>query len=209
MFSDKADDIKEFDKYERSKCPKPDCAFHLPLYHLNNEPRIPKIIDSKAQQWNQASPTSLVETFSWSVHKKLFEYGLRSTPIRALHKDPVDARLISYPWLIVEHKKEGVARSEETVSCQAANGSACAVQMNKLAARYALGLDNHEEIPPIPTITTIGKDVKVWITYFGKDIWALSSKQYSYSTEWVHRKQGYVSLPCAAIRGNSLINCCS
>lgn len=197
MFSNKADDISELNAYERAKCPKPDCAFHLPLYHLNNEPKIPKIVDSRAQQWNQASLSSLVETFSWSVHKELFEYGLRSTPIRALHKEPVSARLISYPWLIVEHKKEGVEKSkEETVCCQAANGSACAIQMNKLAARYAVKLDDHEEIPPIPTITTIGKDVKVWITYFGKDFWTLSGNSYTYSRRWLHHKQGYVSLCC-------------
>ncbi|KAH7011026.1 hypothetical protein EDB80DRAFT_836636 [Ilyonectria destructans] len=108
------------------------------------------------------------------------------------HKPPLEASLNCYPWLIVEHKKEGVRRSEETVCCQSANAGACAVKLNQIAARYAVELGDDAQIPPVSMVTTIGSRVKVWIMYFARGFYAPSNKRFLIKTTWESCKKGYV-----------------
>lgn len=193
LFGSSVDDNSDLSSFERSKCPKPDYAFYLPMYHLDATQAIPKVPSPEGRQWNLAQEHSLAGGFSWSNLKELFGFGLRPTPFRVFHKPPQEANLNSYPWLLIEHKKEGVSGSEEIVNCQAANGAACAVKLNQISARYAMVLPSHAHIPPMPTVTTIGSKVKVWITYYAEDFHAPSrSNRYSSGVTWKKRKQGTV-----------------
>ncbi|KAM5343898.1 hypothetical protein ACJ41O_012435 [Fusarium nematophilum] len=133
-----------------------------------------------------------MERFSWSGLKELSSHGLQPTPFRAFHEPPKEASLNCYPWLLVEHKKEGVRGAEQTVCCQAANGGACAVRLNQNSARYAIEMPEDAHIPPIPTVTTIGSLVKVWIMYFAKDFQAPRAKQHFEGVTWTRRNNGYV-----------------
>ncbi|KAF4975095.1 hypothetical protein FZEAL_8074 [Fusarium zealandicum] len=192
LFSGGADELSDLSGFERIKCPKPDHAFYLPIYHLDAEPRIPRISEPEGRQWNQALGHPIVDSFSWSTLKELFAFGLRPTPFRVFHKPPVEAGLNCYPWLLVEHKKESASEAEKTASCQAANGGACAIKLNQITARYAVELPDDAHIPPIPTVTTVGSHVKIWIMYFAKDFHAPCSAHYWHDVTWKRRKRGYV-----------------
>ena len=185
------------------KCPKPDHAFYLPMYHLDDDPKGPIVSDPDARQWNQTSGTPLAEAFSWSGLKKLNSSGLLPTPFRAFHKPPMEASLKCFPWLLVEHKKEGLW--EEIVCCQAANGGACAVKLNQISARYAVELPESAHVPPIPIVTTIGSEVKVWITYFAKDFEAPCTRRYMGDLTWKKRSKGYVSRNLLTYQGPSVL----
>ncbi|KEY65162.1 hypothetical protein S7711_04252 [Stachybotrys chartarum IBT 7711] len=169
-------------EYERNKCPRPDFACFLPMYHLDAEPRIPRAGSSEGRNWHQSPNHPIVEQLSWSVLKSLWPYQLRPTPFKIFHKPPMEADLKCYPWLVVEHKKGGsdsLSRATvETVSCQAANAAACAVKLNENAARYAIESDDSIHIPPIPTITTIGSKVKVWIMYKARNFYVPDPTEY-------------------------------
>jgi hypothetical protein len=134
---------------------------------------MPHVPESASRQWHQNSIPSIVEPFSWSLFQELFEHGLRPTPFGVLGqktkkpKEPSTQDLKCYPWLIVEFKIEDDSLMEE-VCCQGANASACAVNLNLIAAKYATKQAQDEQVPPIPVITTAGTKVKVWIMYFSK-----------------------------------------
>ncbi|KAH7478258.1 hypothetical protein FOMA001_g9138 [Fusarium oxysporum f. sp. matthiolae] len=175
---------KNKEENEVFKTPKPDLVFYLPMYHLDTY--IPTITDHEAQQWHKASTPSLVEPFSWSTLKKLHGCGLLATPFNVLNKkepqeprEPREQDLSCFPWLVVEYKKAKNApgeldRLKEVVYCQAANASGCAVKLNQNAARYAVKLAGNAEVPPVASVTTVGPQVKVWITFFAKDFMAYS-----------------------------------
>ncbi|KAH6950235.1 hypothetical protein DER45DRAFT_92938 [Fusarium avenaceum] len=116
----------------------------------------------------------MVEPFSWSLFQELFEHGLRPTPFSTLgkkakkSKGPSTKDLKFYPWLIIEFKTEDDSLMEE-VCCQGANASACAVNLNRIAAKYTTEEAEDAQVPPIPVITTVGPKVKTWITYFSRD----------------------------------------
>ncbi|KAI1017792.1 hypothetical protein LB504_003824 [Fusarium proliferatum] len=158
------------------KAPKPDLVFYLPMYHL--ETYMPTITDYEAEQWHKSSTPSLVESFSWSNLKNLHKFGLQATPFNVLEKEkPKEQDLSCFPWLIVEYKKAKSApgeldRLKEVVYCQAANASGCAVNLNENAARYAVKLVNDAQVPPVVSVTTVGSQVKVWITFFARDFMA-------------------------------------
>ncbi|KAF4947784.1 hypothetical protein FSARC_13889 [Fusarium sarcochroum] len=158
--NDDHDDESPVDDLETLRIPKPDYAFYFPIHHLSGGSRQPAIADPKHRQWHPNSKSTLVESFSWSLFDELFEFGLQPTPFRAFGKEPELEKLKCYPWLIVEFKREDMARLEE-VCCQAANDSASAVKLNQIAARYAAKRGDEEQIPPIPVMTTIGPRVKV------------------------------------------------
>lgn len=181
--------------FNNVKCPKPDRAFYLQMYHLDAEPRTPEIHELGSRKWNQAPESSLMEPFAWSGLKELFKFGLLSTPFRVFDKEPRDAKLKCYPWLLAEHKKGSSSKPEERVCCQAANGSACAVRLNQTSARYANALPFDAHIPPIPTITTVESRVKVWITYFARDFDAPCTRTYVNEIVRKTRKRGYVRRP--------------
>lgn len=191
-FSGKADDTDDLVGFQKVKCPKPDFAFHLPLYHFDEDNSIPRIKSPSARQW-QLHNSPLMETFSWSLHKKLHANGLRSSPIRLFQNEPAEATLQCYPWLIVEHKKEIALQAEVTVKCQAANDGACAIRLNQNAARYAVELEDSAHIPPIATITTNGSLVTVWVMYFAKDFQATFEGPSTSKLITKKCKQGYVS----------------
>ncbi|KAF4952733.1 hypothetical protein FGADI_6485 [Fusarium gaditjirri] len=183
--------------FETVKCPKPDYAFYLPMYHLTTESRIPEITDHRAREWHKAPTPSLVESFSWSNLKMLHKNGLRPTPFRVFNKEPREKDLKCFPWLLVEYKKEKYTsfereRLEETVSCQAANGSASAIKLNQIAARYTIELPDEAHIPPIPVVTTVGPKVKVWITYLAKDCMVRYRGRYLSTSIWARRSQAYI-----------------
>lgn len=138
----------------------------------------------------------MVEPFSWSLFQELFEHGLRPTPFSTLgkkakkSKGPSTKDLKCYPWLIVEFKTEDDFLMEE-VCCQGANASACAVNLNRIAAKYTTEEAEDAQVPPIPVITTVGPKVKAWITYFSRDFKAPYDVRTKRKGENV--KEGYVS----------------
>jgi hypothetical protein len=184
--------------YEREKCPKPDYACFLPIYHLEADPKIPQAYSSEGRNWHQSSNHALVEQFSWTLLKKLRSYGLEPTPFKIFHAKPRESSLKCYPWLIVEHKKESNESDEhslrEAVYCQATNAAACAIQLNVQAAKYAIKSAECAQVPPIPVITTIGPKVKVWIMYQAQDLNGPTAHRY-YARKIVRRscKEGFVS----------------
>jgi hypothetical protein len=75
---------------------------------------------------------------------------------------------ICFPWLIVEHKKAGEMANEEKCHCQAANAGTAAVMMLETLSKIVPGGKKHmadKHIPPVITMTTVDKIVRVWITY--------------------------------------------
>ncbi|KAF4483506.1 hypothetical protein FAGAP_11740 [Fusarium agapanthi] len=187
---------------ERSQlfiAPKPDLVFLLPMYHPESD--IPTVTRHAAREWHKESTASLVEPFLWSTLKGLHQHGLKSTPFSVLNKKiPLESDLTSYPWLVVEYKRaKGTARGyttsskrlEEVLYCQAANASGCAVKLNQNAARFALPLAHDAQVSPVPVITTVGPEVKVWITFFAKDFMAyqydVNGKQ-----EFHRQEEGYM-----------------
>jgi hypothetical protein len=75
---------------------------------------------------------------------------------------------ICFPWLIVEHKKAGEVALEEKCYCQAANAGTAAIMMLETLSGIVPGVKEHkahEHIPPVVTMTTVDKIVRVWITY--------------------------------------------
>ncbi|KAF5703414.1 hypothetical protein FMUND_12996 [Fusarium mundagurra] len=191
-----------FDKNDEDnelvKAPKPDLVFSLPMYHLDTH--IPMITDHEAHQWHEASAPSLVESFSWSSLKKLHKSGLRATPFNVFStkesQEPQERDLSCFPWLVFECKKANrtpgeLERLQEVVYCQAANASGCAVKLNQSAANYAIKLPYNAEIPPVASVTTVGPQVKVWITFFAPDFMA-----YSYDVNdkqmYDRQKKGYM-----------------
>ncbi|RKK27472.1 hypothetical protein BFJ68_g16462 [Fusarium oxysporum] len=188
-----------FDKNDQTnkvfKAPKPDLVFYLPMYHLDT--CIPTITDPEAQQWHKTSTPSLVESFSWSNLKKLHGCGLLATPFNVLDKEePYEQDLSCFPWLVVEYKKVKsepgeLGRLKEVAYCQAANASACAVKLNQNAAEYATKLAKDAEVPPVASVTTVGPQVKVWITFFARDFMG-----YRYDVnenqKFRHQEEGYM-----------------
>jgi hypothetical protein len=178
--------------------PKPDLAFYIPMYHLAVKSHIHTTTGSGRSERDEETTPSTVEPFSWSTLKELHANGLRPTPFNEFKiKAPKGQDLRCYPWLIVEYKKVPKDKSEferlsEVASCQAANACACAVKLCQNAARYAVELEEDAQIPPIPAITTVGAEVKVWLTYFAKDFMAyysITPKQQRYERV----KEGHVS----------------
>ncbi|KAF4946031.1 hypothetical protein FGADI_11535 [Fusarium gaditjirri] len=110
-------------------------------------------------------------------------------------QEPQERDLSCFPWLIVEFKKAErtpaeLERLQEVVYCQAANASGCAVTLNRNAAKYAVRLPDEAQVPPVASVTTVGSQVKVWITFFAKDFMACHYKEGL--KERLHRfKKGY------------------
>ncbi|KAF5549504.1 hypothetical protein FMEXI_4204 [Fusarium mexicanum] len=121
----------------------------------------------------EESSSSSVESFPYFALKELYQYGLRPSPFNAFKKGVTEKHLRCFPWLVIEMKKKHTQRgridkSKEEASCQAVNGSGCAVRLNQIAAKFAVELPGQGQISPIPAVTTAGPEVKVWITYFAR-----------------------------------------
>ncbi|RBQ77187.1 hypothetical protein FVER14953_13951 [Fusarium verticillioides] len=135
-----------------------------------------------------------MEPFTWSTLQALNKVGLESSPFRIFDKNPLEANLRCYPWLIIEHKREKDQNEglERVVNCQAANAAACAISLVQQTAQYAIKLPRHAHIPPIPTITTVGSFVTVWLMYFAENFDAPCSRRDTDEVLTRRRKEGYV-----------------
>ncbi|KAM5360385.1 hypothetical protein ACJA88_014848 [Fusarium oxysporum] len=179
------------DDFRNASAHKPEYAFYFPMYQLTariEKSRLtPRYVsgvsatpDNKFKtvlEIPEDSTSPSVESFSFSALKELYQHGLRPSPFNAFKKRATEKHLRCFPWLVIEMKKKHTQRglinkSKEEASCQAANGSGCAVRLNQIAAKFAVELPGEGQIPPIPAVTTAGPEVKVWITYFAKNFTA-------------------------------------
>ncbi|EXK82051.1 hypothetical protein FOQG_13567 [Fusarium oxysporum f. sp. raphani 54005] len=185
------------DLFYNKKRPKPDHAFYFPIYHLTEESHVPGIADRKALKWHKASMPALVESFSWPDLKRLYAHGLRPSPFHAFDKrKPLAKDLRCFPWLVIEHKMmpNNCEKLKEVAYCQAVNGSGCAVRLNQIAAKYTPELAREAHVPPIPAVTTVGPEVKVWITYYIKDYFPYSDDDYD--EQQFHRHDSAYMMRC-------------
>ncbi|KAH7163726.1 hypothetical protein DER46DRAFT_647218 [Fusarium sp. MPI-SDFR-AT-0072] len=55
-FNGKGEDVDDLTahRFETVKCPKPDYAFYLPMYHLSADSHIPEITNHRAREWHKA-----------------------------------------------------------------------------------------------------------------------------------------------------------
>ena len=115
----------------------------------------------------------MIENFEHTTLKHLAEYGVESNTAALFRKERnqwILSDCISFPWLIVEHKREGGAAVEEECYCQAANAGTAAVMMLETLFAGERGPNRernkaNEHIPSVVTMTTVDKTVRVWITY--------------------------------------------
>lgn len=61
-------------------------------------------------------------------------------------------------------------RADEIACCQANNAAACALQLNRQLARYAIPVANEGHVLPLPAVTTNGPNVTIWVAYYAKDV---------------------------------------
>ncbi|CAF3541645.1 unnamed protein product [Fusarium graminearum] len=187
------------DSFYNKKRPKPDCAFYFPIYHLTKQHHVPRISDRKALEWHKASMPGLVESFSWPDLKSLYAHGLRPSPFHAFDKTtPLKKDLKCFPWLVIEHKAmpENYEKLREVAYCQAVNGSGCAVRLNQIAAKYTPELVRDGHVPPIPAVTTVGPEVKVWITYYIKDFFHYYDDDDNYGEQRFQRHDSAYMMQC-------------
>lgn len=89
---------------------------------------------------------------------------------------------------------ENYEKLREVAYCQAVNGSGCAVRLNQIAAKYTPELARDGHVPPIPSVTTVGPEVKVWITYYIKDFFQYYDDDDNYGEQRFQRHDSaYVS----------------
>lgn len=154
--------------------PKPDWAAFYPIYNFDSD-RIPT---SERWPWGakeQQPPLyAIVDNLSLETLRRLAEMpknGLQSST-SAIFLSPEKqkkykfADLICFPWLIAEHKN-GDEKSE-VCYCQAANAGAAAVLMLQRLCEVLpekLWAKDCGHIPPVVTVTTVHKTVRVWIMY--------------------------------------------
>ncbi len=115
-----------------------------------------------------------MEPFTLATLNELSSYGLNPGP-RPISDTrtgaTTSAQLRCWPWLIVELKKvhsvdAASDRANEYVCCQATNAAGCALQLQQQLARYSIPLPDESHVAPIPTMTTHGSRVTVWIAYY-------------------------------------------
>ncbi|KAJ4030245.1 hypothetical protein NW761_011915 [Fusarium oxysporum] len=158
------------DRLKNESAPQPDYAFYFPMLPANSS-------ISETAPHIALEPHKELALFSLSALEELYAHGLRPSPFHPFQKNVEDAHLKCFPWLVVEFKpKRGangvIKRLKEEVYCQAVNGSGCAVRLNEIAAWYEMELPGQAHIPPIPAVTTVGPEVKVWITYSTENVLA-------------------------------------
>lgn len=111
----------------------------------------------------------MVENFTLKTLRHLAQHGLQSNTagiFRPGRKENIPSDCICFPWLIVEHKRD--EKGENQCHCQAANAGAAAVMMlEELSCLIPAEIEGEEGegIPPVVTMTTVDKIVRVWITY--------------------------------------------
>ena len=150
--------------------PKPDWVAFFPIYSPAGE----RIATSKRWHLDKVPRQSITENFSATTLRHLARHGVESNTAGLFRKpaqrDPVLSDHICFPWLIVEHKKIGGAALGEACYCQAANAGTAAIMMLETLSTIVPWTHQHsnEHIPPVVTVTTVAKVVRVWITYSSK-----------------------------------------
>ncbi|KAF4417805.1 hypothetical protein FACUT_12034 [Fusarium acutatum] len=166
------------DRLRNESAPQPDFAFYFPIHRPPANSPIPLETDQK------------LAMFSLSALRDLYVHGLRPSPFDPFQKNLRQTYLKCFPWLVVECKpKTGanglIRQKKEEVYCQAVNGSGCAVRLNEIAALHETKLPDQVHISPIPAVTTVGPEVKVWITYLTEN-----SMAYRCDTEKERQRTG-------------------
>ena len=110
---------------------------------------------------------------------------LCSNPLRPLEKyrtNLTDAKLICYPWFLIEIKKKDF--KAEFCYCQAANGCSALLSMLESLTRHLEDQQTPMDIEPIVSLTVVGFEVKIWLAYTTK-ICLRNSNDGSWSSEHV------------------------
>ncbi|KAL2193245.1 hypothetical protein P885DRAFT_64083 [Corynascus similis CBS 632.67] len=148
--------------------PTPDWVAFFPVYDHAGE-RIPT---SERWRLTEAPIKAINENFSYTTLQYLASYGVESNTAGLFRQGRKHglSDYICFPWLIVEHKRAGGPATEEECYCQAANAGTAAVMMLETLSKIFPGVAKkerraHKHIPPVVTITTVDKIVRVWITY--------------------------------------------
>ncbi|KAF5616761.1 uncharacterized protein FTJAE_12908 [Fusarium tjaetaba] len=147
------------DRLKNESAPQPDYAFYFPI----NRPPANSLLALEPRQESAL--------FSLPALKDLYTHGLRPSPFHPFEKSFKEKHLKCFPWLVIESKPKpgtngAITRLREVAYSQAVNGSGCAVRLNEIAALYETNLLGLAHIPPVPAVTTVGPEVKVWITYY-------------------------------------------
>ncbi|KAH8175072.1 hypothetical protein LIA77_06491 [Sarocladium implicatum] len=144
--------------------PKPDWTASFPVYDFAASTRVPT---SSRWRWTNSPKDHLVENFTLQNLEKLCQVGLESTTGGRYRREKqgslICSDLMCFPWLIVEHKRSN--QGEEKCYCQAANAGSAAVMMLQGLARYAKSQRQDGHVPPVVTMTTVDKIVRVWIVH--------------------------------------------
>jgi hypothetical protein len=159
----------QHDKRENLTAPKPDWVAFYPIWGGMTR-------SSDSERWglpkDPRNSWAIMENFSYETLEHLACHNVESNisgifrPRKGNMVTPF-ADYICFPWLIVEHKKEGGPAHIEKCYCQAANAGAAAVMMLETLAKIP-GMEKHRtktHIPPVVTMTTVDSIVRVWITY--------------------------------------------
>jgi hypothetical protein len=145
--------------------PKPDRAFYFTIHNFTSPQNIPS---SERWLWEDSAQEKLIENFSLDVLDSLWQNGLQfCLSTKSNESDRYRPReLQCFPWLIIEHKRANPGKAEiEKCYCQAANAGSAALMMLQTAAKYAENRDQGQHVPPVVTITTISKEVRVWVVF--------------------------------------------
>lgn len=135
----------------------------FPIFERKGK-RIPM---SNKWQLTQDLNKGVIENFSITTLEHLAHQGVESNTaglFQQRQRDRILSDFTCFPWLIVEHKKAGPRAVE--CHCQAANAGAAAIMMLETLSAIlprAKGHKTGEHIPPVVTMTTVGRVVKVWI----------------------------------------------
>lgn len=144
--------------------PTPDCVAYLPVYDLEDKGK------QRVDRWQWPSnPKGTAANFSRKVLEHLTHHGLQPSTAGVFDKGwQTELRRADYqcfPWFIVEHKEDVLRDKESRCYCRAANAADATLIMNQLLATYAENKTDDVHIPPVVTMTTVGKDIKIWIAY--------------------------------------------
>ncbi|KAI1770207.1 hypothetical protein F4818DRAFT_433809 [Hypoxylon cercidicola] len=137
--------------------PTPDLAAYFPVFDIQT--------DGSQWPWVRGPKNIIVENFSRATLERLDKHGLHPSTTGSFDEgrqegiDPSNS--ICYPWLIVEHKKAEQQSGTECY-CLAANDAAAVLMTLRTLAKYSA--DNI--VPPVVTMTTMGKVVRIWIAFF-------------------------------------------
>ncbi|KAI0125317.1 hypothetical protein BJ170DRAFT_727229 [Xylariales sp. AK1849] len=157
------------DRRQNIKYPKPDWAAHFPICDLEH-PSAPGFAKEPLWDWSSNKNRKMVHEFDKTELQRLTNYGLQCHVSGAWHNKTkakkMDPKMMfSFPWFIVEFKR---TKGDATgCYCQVANAAACTLLMFETLSQYADREDEEAHIPPIITMTAVGKDVKLWIGYAG------------------------------------------